>query len=296
MPVNGTDMAAVFVPGYGVFVCGGEGEDGFIKNCFYNNLDNPAGHWMIMPLPYELRETGISASTLLLYKCNDRGLGLWLIGGKISENDISADSYLYFPSEGANAKWEKFLEFPGSDIPAAVTLDISNIRSVNTEMHLIRVHPDSYACYCPQDVTPCTHGEMVCTQYEDFTSGYTDSYTTATIVDSNGQIFEVAVYKNSGSEDYMLYPKTFANGVPEFEFIPNDLAFNFHSGAMANLNGKALHFGGKAEPGGPWMSQVFAMDAFDFSWRPTAGGGMTRERKDPVVVSVHENWLCKNKK
>ena len=25
--------------------------------------------------------------------------------------------------------------------------------------------------------------------------------------------------------------------------------FNFYHGAMANLNGRAMHFGGKAEPG-----------------------------------------------
>ena len=64
MPVNGTDMAAVFVPGYSVFVCGGEGEDDYIKNCFYNNLENHAGHWITLPLPSDFRKTGISGKML----------------------------------------------------------------------------------------------------------------------------------------------------------------------------------------------------------------------------------------
>ena len=164
---------------------------------------------------------------------------------------------------------------------AAVTLDISNIRSVNREMHLIRLHPGSFACYCNQDVTPCKHEE--CTSFADPHSGNTDSYTTATIGLSKFKIVDVGVYKNSGSEDYML-------------FIPNDLKFDFRNGAMANLNGKAFHFGGKAEPGGPWMSSVFDMDNVRYFWRLPKSGFMKGTRKDPVVVAVPGNWLCMNKK
>ena len=33
--------------------------------------------------------------------------------------------------------------------------------------------------------------------------------------------------------------------------------FNFYHGAMANLNGRAMHFGGKAEPGIEMMHSRF---------------------------------------
>jgi len=274
-PVLTSNAAGQFVPGFGLYICGGSKDYATETFPVCYRKPTPSSAWETIALPSTMNNTE-NHNLVTLGEPEDTVL--WLVGVSGRESFISNVS--------DSNNWEMFKPFE----PKTKVVPLkSNFRNVNKRVYLVHSpNKDFTACYCNQDSTPCKTSEYTCTDIN------TAPYSTPGLIQSaasfsDPQTDATAALFRGYTNDYVLRISEWSeNAIPSVEITTLETNFGRKEPSLVNVGGSLLALGGT---NGTAITNAVSRYISNFSWEadlPTLSSG----RKFHTVVAVPEEWLC----
>jgi len=274
-PVLTYNSAGHYVPGFGVYICGGSKDYATETFPACYRKSTPSSAWETMSLPSTMNNTE-NHNLVALGEPEDKVL--WIVGGSGRESYISNVS--------DSNDWVLFKTFePKSKI---VSLH-SDLRKVNKLVYLVHSPNKNFtACYCSQDSTACTTAEYTCANIQTaIQPGLIHSAASFNDPETNAELAMFLGYNNG----YVLSISEWSeDATPGIAIKKIASTYETKEPMLINVGGSLIALGGT---NGTAITN--AVSKYNTSGRWESGlPPLSSVRKYHTAVVVPKEWLCKD--